>query len=161
MKRELSLSVAFLVVFVVLHWLSDVTGAQLPVLAKSESVWEHFKMAFWAWGLVYAAGWGLSRRGALLGLFVGTLFCLAGIFTVYYGVIAITGPLSNYPLPLHLAVNVGITLLGGWFGAVAALYSERAREGRLLWVSGAIWALLLLLFVVFTYVSPPLLLFVI
>ena len=157
---QLVLALVFLVLYGILHLLSRLIKLRWPMLATSESVWEHLKMGFWTYGLCYGGFWAITGRGSALALFVGSIFAVVALLTVYYSVVSLTGRLSRYPLALHMVMVFSITFLAGLMASVVSLASEcLAANPGMLWVSGAIWAMFLFLFTLYTYKAPPLPLF--
>jgi hypothetical protein len=111
------LALASLGIFVVLDLVGDSVHLKLPFLATSESVREHLKMGFWAFGVSSGLFWLIGRTGSLAGLSLGVVLTLAAIFTVYHG-----GE--------------------GWAAAVASVFVEDAKPGKgTVLVSLVIWLL--------------------
>ena len=150
----------FLAVFGLLHLLSHFSHWRLPFLAVSESVWEHLKMAFWAFPMAYAGVWVLRPGANVIAIFSGSVFTVAVLFALYYVMITVLGTSIHAHKALYVAVIIPLTFLAGWIGAESCVFQERAPVGFGGSVAIAItWALMLFLFTVFTYVKPGIALF--
>lgn len=161
-REKILFALVFTGVFVLLHLASDTVRWKLPFLASSESVWEHLKMGFWAFVTSYSLWRFPRRRGSLMALFLGAIITVVAIFTAYYSVTSLTGRLGRYPLPLHVGINLGITLLAGLAGVEWSAWAEghrdRASKGAMFMLIG-MWVLSLFLFCLYTYREPPMPLF--
>ncbi len=158
--KELVLSAfLFLVIFSSIHMISDCVKVKLPFLASSEAVWEHMKMGIYAATITYAISWKLRRRGSFSGLSAFTLGSVFSMFTYYYSVVSITGPLGKISLGADLSVAIIATWLCGFTGAVIAFKVEELKGGAIKWVLIANYLCLILLSFTTTYIGPPMSLF--
>ncbi|MEO0140455.1 MAG: DUF6512 family protein [candidate division WOR-3 bacterium] len=156
MRRKIFIALIFLALFAAIHLAGDLVPVRLPFFGTSESVWEHLKMGWWSYGLAYGISWAITRKGSLAGLFTGTLLSLGAIFIIYYTSLNLGAVPGRLPLAADIAIVSAITFLSGLIGAEASGFVD-SRKGswRFLLVTSALWALLLVLFVVYTYNAPP------
>ncbi len=160
MGRKFLMAFVFLAVFAAIHLLGDLIPARTPLFGVSESVWEHLKMGWWSYGIAYGIFWAARRKGSLSGLFSGTLFCLGAIFILYYTALNLGVVPGRLPLAVDIVIVSLITFVSGLIGIEAGELAESSPQRRgFLVASGLLWLLLFILFVVYTYIEPPLPLF--
>ncbi len=160
LRAKVGLAGAFTATFVVLHLASDAISWKIPLLAVPESVWEHIKLGFWAFSLIYGLRMFSRGKGNVAGLSLGMLISVVVVFALYYSLIGFTGPLGRYPLPVHGLINLIVTFLAGLAGAEAAdLPEEAGPHCSAVYMPASLWLIFLLLFSLYTYREPPLDLF--
>jgi len=124
-------------------------GVIAPV---NESVWEHFKMAFWP-GLSFALAEYASLRGPRPGFWAGKAAGLAAmpaiIGIIFYACTAMTGRHFLWVDILLFLAAVAAGQLAGWRVAVRSGAGRRAEAAGIL-----VLAVLGALFVLFTF-HPP------
>jgi len=142
------------------HFLFDWSGGFQPVgviAAVNESVWEHFKIAFWP-ALIYAIiEYPFLRRHVnnfFIAKAIGLYVMPAAIAAIFYAYTAISGEEI-------LAVDITIFFVAVALGQFASykILTLRQWPRRLCWVGAVMVVLLAVAFGVFTFYPPHLCIF--
>jgi hypothetical protein len=153
------IAVIFLAGFV-LHFVFDWTGHWRPIAwfaAVNESVWEHFKLAFWP-GVLYAMLEYLALRRSVNNFWVGKgigLFSMPVVVAVlFYGYTAI---LSHH----HIALDILVFLLAVAIGQLISYGILAGADMGATVRGGAVIGLAVMsaAFVLFSYYPPQIPLF--
>jgi len=156
-KDAALLGTAFFLVFVALHGLSDSVSVRLPFLASSEAIWEHMKMAFYAALLAYPLIALGGRRVGIAGFSLTAFMAVFVVFTLYYSVVSVIGPLSRFGLAVDLSVVIPLTWLSGFIASVVGLWGDGCLNTSKL-INAILLALLIglaWLTITTTYLGPP------
>jgi hypothetical protein len=150
------IGMAFIIILgSLLHFTFELSGNQ-PIVgvfsAVNESVWEHLKLAFWPALLFGLIEFMPLRHGANNFVFAktaGIYLMVAVIPAIFFSYTALTGESI-------LAVDVGSFVVAVVLGQLLSykLLTVRQFSRWVLWFSVVFYALLAVLFVVFTFCPP-------
>jgi hypothetical protein len=143
-----------------LHFVFGWTGNWRPIawfVPVNESVWEHFKLAFWP-GLTFAAieyfAFGKSANNFWIGKGLGLLSMPIFIGLVYYGHVAVLG---EHYLAVDILSFFLAAVLGQWISY--KFMSMKTLGDALQWFGIACIVALIAVFVIFSYQTPYIFIF--
>ncbi len=151
----------YLILFSILHFSLDFTGWSFlrPFAGVDESVFQHLKMAFWAYLLASLVEYPFFKKkkksveSFWYPRFLSAVFVPWIIFIVYFLLPATAGKLKNAPLELIWAI-----LVTYFSGLAGALLEGHLEEQKLEFCFKAVIIFLLVssafLYVAFTYSLP-------